>query len=72
MDLREVGWGIMDLIDVSQVGTSGRVVNRVINLVFHRILGYSSVASQVAASQEWLNTMELVNHLYIYKFLFPS
>jgi hypothetical protein len=39
MDLREIGWGGMDWIDVAQDSDHGRaLVNTVINFGFHEIL----------------------------------
>jgi hypothetical protein len=50
MDLREIGWGGMDWIDLAQDRDQWRaLVNTVMNL---------QVAVQLAASQEGLSSME--------------
>jgi hypothetical protein len=42
MDLREIGWGSLDWTDLAQDRDQQRaLVNRVMNLAFHNILGNS-------------------------------
>jgi hypothetical protein len=42
LDLREIGWGVMDWIDLAHDRDQWRaLVNTVINLRFHKILGNS-------------------------------
>jgi hypothetical protein len=42
MDLREMGWGGMDWIDLAQDRDQWRaLVNKVMNLRFHKLLGNS-------------------------------
>jgi hypothetical protein len=61
MNVREIGWGGMDWIDLSKDMDQWRaLVNKVMNLRFHKILGISGVAAKLAASQEGLSSMELV------------
>jgi hypothetical protein len=58
MDLREIGWDGMDWIDLAQDGDQWRaLVNTVMNFRFHKMLGSSRVAAQLAASQEGLSSM---------------
>jgi hypothetical protein len=65
MDLREIVWGDMDWIDLAQDRYQCRaLVNTVMNFGFHKMLGNSSVAERLAASQEELSSMELVNCYY--------
>jgi hypothetical protein len=60
MDLREMGCGGMDRVDLAQDRDQWRaLVNTVMN---HKILGSSSVAAQLAASQEVLSSMKLVSY----------
>jgi hypothetical protein len=52
----------MDGIDLVQDRDQWRaLVNTIMNLQFHKLLGNSSVAAQLAASQEGLSSMELVS-----------
>jgi hypothetical protein len=52
MYLREIGWGGMDWIDLAQDRDQWRaVVNKVMNIRVHKMLGNSLVAAQLAASQ---------------------
>jgi hypothetical protein len=61
IDLREIGWVFMDWIDLAQDREQWRaLVNTVMNLVFHKMLGRSWVAAQLAASQEGLSSMRVV------------
>jgi hypothetical protein len=58
MDLRETGWDDMDCIDLVQDRDQWRaLVNTVMNLRFHKMLGSSGVDAQLAASQEGLRSM---------------
>jgi hypothetical protein len=42
MDLREIGWGVMDWIDLAQDRDQWKaLVNTVMNLRFHKMLGNS-------------------------------
>jgi hypothetical protein len=51
MDLREIGWGDMDWIDLAQDREQWRfLMNTVINFGFNKRLGSSWVATQLAAS----------------------
>jgi hypothetical protein len=53
-----IGWNDMDSIDLARDMDQWRaLVNTVINLRFHKMLGSSSVAAQLAASQEGLSPM---------------
>jgi hypothetical protein len=57
MDLREVGWDGRDWIDLAQDRDRWRAyVNAVMNSGFHKMLGSSRVAAQLAASQEGLSS----------------
>jgi hypothetical protein len=49
MDVREIGWGVMDWIHLLRIRTSGRF-----------LLGNSRVAELLVDSQEGLSSMELV------------
>jgi hypothetical protein len=52
MDLREIGWDGMDWIDLPQDRDHWMaLLNTVINFWFHKMLGNSWVAAQLAASQ---------------------
>jgi hypothetical protein len=51
--LRETGWSDIDWIDLAQDRDQWRaLVNTVMTFWFHKILGSSGVAAQLAASQE--------------------
>jgi hypothetical protein len=51
MDLGEVGWGDVDWIGLAQDRNSWRaLVNSVLNLRFHEMLGHYRVASRVVFS----------------------
>jgi hypothetical protein len=55
VDLREIGWGDMDWIDLAQDRDQWRaLVNTVLNLWVPQI-------AQLAASQKWLSSMKLVS-----------
>jgi hypothetical protein len=61
MDLREIGSGGMDWIDLAQNRDQWRaLVNTVMTFGFHKILGSSRVATQLAVSQEGRSSMKLV------------
>jgi hypothetical protein len=63
MDLREIGWGGMDWIDLGRDRDQCRgLVNTVMNFRVLYMLGNSWVAGQLAASQEGLRSMELVSY----------
>jgi hypothetical protein len=69
MELREIGWDGMDWIDLAQDRDQWKaLVNMVMNLRVHKMLGNSSVAERLAASQEGLSSMELVKCLYKYAY----
>jgi hypothetical protein len=58
MDLREIGWDGMDWIDLAQDRDQRRaLVNTVMNSGFHKMLGSSRAAAQLAASQKGLSSM---------------
>jgi hypothetical protein len=62
IDLREIGWCGEDWIDLPQDSDQWRaLVDTVMNLRVPNILGSSSVAAQLAASQEGLSSMKLVS-----------
>jgi hypothetical protein len=64
MDLREIWWGGMDWIDLAEDMDQWRgPVKKAKYLRFHKMLGISWLAEQLAVSQEGLRSMELVNHL---------
>jgi hypothetical protein len=51
IDLRDIGWGGMDWIDLAQDRDQWRAfVNKVMNLGCHKILGIFLVAERLAAS----------------------
>jgi hypothetical protein len=53
IDLKEIGWDGVDWIDQVQDRDQWRaLVNTVMNFGFHKMLGSSRVAAQLAASQE--------------------
>jgi hypothetical protein len=58
VDLREKEWGGVDWIDLAQVNycEQGNELGG-----FHKMLGSSCVAAQLAASQEGLSLMKLVS-----------
>jgi hypothetical protein len=61
MDLREIGWGGMDWIDLAQDRDQWRaLMNTVMNLRVPKMLGISLLAAQMGASQEGLSSMKLV------------
>jgi hypothetical protein len=61
MDLREIGSGGVDWIDLAQHRDQWReLVNAVMNLRFNKMLENSRVAAQLAACQEKLSSMKLV------------
>jgi hypothetical protein len=58
MDLRDIGWDVMEWIDLTQDRDQWKaLVNAVMNHRFHKMLGSSCVAAQLAASQEGLSSM---------------
>jgi hypothetical protein len=58
MDIREVGWEGRDWIDLAQDRDRWRAyVNAVMNAGFHKMLGSSRIAAQLAASQEVLSSI---------------
>jgi hypothetical protein len=60
MDLREIGWIVMDWIDLAQDRDQWRaLLNTIMNLQIHEILGSSWATERLAASQEGLRSMEL-------------
>jgi hypothetical protein len=66
LDLREIGWDDMDWIHLAYDREQWRAfVNTVINLGLHKILGNSWVAERLEASQEDLNSMQLVSSCYV-------
>jgi hypothetical protein len=71
MDLREIQWDGMDWIDLAQNRGQWRaLLNTVMNLRSHKMLGSSWVAAQLTASQKGLSSMsEWVSecvHVYTY------
>jgi hypothetical protein len=61
MDLRDTGWGGTDWIDLAQDRDQWRaLVNTAMHFGFHKLEGNSQVAAQLAASEEGLNSMNLV------------
>jgi hypothetical protein len=55
-DLREIGWDVIDWIDLAQERDSGWLLwTRLWTFGFHKTLGSSWVAAQLAASQEGLS-----------------
>jgi hypothetical protein len=62
MDLRETGWGGMDWIDLAQDRDQRTgPVNTVMNFGFRKILENSCAVEPIAASQEGLSSIKLVN-----------
>jgi hypothetical protein len=60
MDLRDVGCDGMDCIDLVQDRDQWRaLVNSVLNLQFHKMLGSSRVGAQLAVSQEGFSFIKL-------------
>jgi hypothetical protein len=59
MDLGEIGWDGVEWIDVAlRIGTSGGLLwPRWWTLWFHKMLGSSWVAAQLAGSQEGLSSV---------------
>jgi hypothetical protein len=58
MDLREIEWDGVDWIDLAQNRDQWRaLVNMLMNLRVHKMLGSSRVAAQLAASEEGLSSM---------------
>jgi hypothetical protein len=66
MDLRETGWGGMDWIDLAQDRDQWRaLVNMVMNLRVHKMLGDSGIAERLTASKG-LSSMEFLSYLGSY------
>jgi hypothetical protein len=62
MNLREFGWSRMDWIDLAQDRDQWMaLVNIVRNFWFHKMLGNSWVAAQMAVYQEGFSSMEIVS-----------
>jgi hypothetical protein len=62
MDLREIGWGGIDWIDLAQDRDRWRaLVNTVMNFRVYKMLGNSLVTAELAASQGGPSSMELVS-----------
>jgi hypothetical protein len=58
MDLGEVGWGGVDWSGLAQYcNISDALVNAVMNVLFHRMLGNYGVARQLVASVVMLNSI---------------
>jgi hypothetical protein len=58
IDLREIGWDGTDWIDLAQDRDQWwALVNTVVNLRFHKMLGSSRVAVQLAAPQEGFSSL---------------
>jgi hypothetical protein len=61
MNLTKTRWDGMEWIDLAKNMDQWRaVVNTVMTFGFHKMLGNSLVAAQLAASQDGLSCMELV------------
>jgi hypothetical protein len=59
MDLREIGWGCMDWINLAQDKDQWRaLVITVMNLRIPKMLGNCRAAAQLAASKEGLSLMD--------------
>jgi hypothetical protein len=62
MDLLEIGLNVVDLIGLAQDRYRWRaLVNSVMNLRFHKMLGNYRVAAQLVASRVVLSSTELVS-----------
>jgi hypothetical protein len=60
IDLGEVGWGNVDWIGLAQDRNRWRaLVNSVLNLRVHKMLGNYRVASQLATTRVVLSSIEL-------------
>jgi hypothetical protein len=63
MDLGEIGWGIMDWIDLAQDRDQWwSLMNTAMNLRVHKIQKFS-VAERLTSSQDVLNCVELVSYI---------
>jgi hypothetical protein len=60
MDLRVIGWGRMDWIDLTQDRDQWMALANTITFGFHKLMGIYLVATQLLASQERLRPMKLV------------
>jgi hypothetical protein len=61
MDLGEIGWGGVDWINLVQDRDWwNALVNKVMNLRWHKMLGNSWLAERLAASQDGLSSTEMV------------
>jgi hypothetical protein len=64
MDLGEIGWGGVDWIGLDQDRDKWRaLVNAVMNLRFHEMLGGSRVAAQPVVCRVVLSSIVLVSYL---------
>jgi hypothetical protein len=63
VDLREVGWGDVNRIGLAQDRNKWRaLVNSVLNLGVHELLGNYGVAQHLVASPVVLSSLELVSY----------
>jgi uncharacterized membrane protein YagU involved in acid resistance len=69
LDLKQIGWESMDWIYMAQDREkSWAVVNIVMHLQFHTILGISVIAEELLASQKRLCATELVGLFVTFTF----
>jgi hypothetical protein len=63
MNLRNIGWGSMDWIDLAHdMDASRALVNMVLTLGFYKMLENSCLAAELGSSEEGLSSMELVSY----------
>jgi hypothetical protein len=69
INLREIGWGVMDWIHLAQDRDQLRTL--VNTFGFHKMLGHSCVAERLVTSEEGLGSMELVSQRTGVRYLVP-